>query len=104
MHERVHLRIRGRVQGVGYRAWTEGQARQHGVTGWVRNLPDGSVQALFEGPRQTLQAMIKRCHQGPRLAVVHRIDERWEAAGGAVGFDIRDTPLTLDQVSDAENP
>jgi acylphosphatase len=57
--------IRGRVQGVGYRAWVEHEARRFGLRGWVRNRCDGSVEAVFEGADDVVAAMIASCRQGP---------------------------------------
>lgn len=68
------LRIQGRVQGVGYRAWTVGAARQLGLDGWVRNRHDGSVEALAVGPPETIQLFIDQCRKGPPLAAVDSID------------------------------
>ena len=68
--------IRGRVQGVGYRAWTEATADERGVEGWVRNCRDGSVEALFAGPEEIVLTMIELCRQGPPGARVHAIDQR----------------------------
>jgi acylphosphatase len=71
-----HLVISGLVQGVGYRAWTERMALTDGLEGWVRNRRDGSVEAVFAGPADTVAAAIAACRQGPRNAQVERIDER----------------------------
>ena len=71
--------IRGRVQGVGYRAWTEYMALDLGLEGWVRNRRDGTVEALFAGPQQDVEAMLEACRQGPPGARVAAIDQR-EAA------------------------
>jgi acylphosphatase len=71
-----HVVIRGRVQRVGYRAWTEYTAQDHGLAGWVRNRHDGTVEALFDGPDQTVAEMIEACRQGPPGARVDAIDER----------------------------
>jgi acylphosphatase len=68
--------IRGRVQGVGYRAWTEVTALEHGLEGWVRNRRDGTVEALFMGSEQTVAAMIKACRNGPTGSRVNSIDQR----------------------------
>src|SRR5262245_30661614 len=70
-----HVGIRGRVQGVGYRAWTEYTARDHGLEGWVRNRRDGSVEAVFAGSSEVVEAMIAACRRGPRGAQVDGIDE-----------------------------
>jgi len=61
----VQVRIAGRVQGVGYRYWTVEQARARHLSGWVRNRRDGSVEALFAGPVEVVEAMIAACHEGP---------------------------------------
>lgn len=71
----VRVSIRGRVQGVGYRAWTEFTARAHGLTGWVRNRRDGSVEAVFAGAADDVRAMIAACRQGPPGARVDAIEE-----------------------------
>lgn len=68
------LRITGKVQGVGYRAWTAHRARKLGLVGWVRNLTDGSVEAVIQGPRETLAEMIAACHAGPPLARVTEVE------------------------------
>jgi acylphosphatase len=67
--------IRGRVQGVGYRAWVEHRARTHDLEGWVRNLNDGSVEALFAGPTDVVAAMVERCRRGPSSARVNAVTE-----------------------------
>lgn len=66
----VLVRIEGRVQGVWFRAWTEKTATGHGLSGWVRNRPDGSVQALFSGPTDAVDRMLADCRDGPPLASV----------------------------------
>jgi acylphosphatase len=68
--------IRGRVQGVGYRAWTEITAIERGIEGWVRNRRDGSVEALFIGPEDEVAAMIEDCRSGPPGAHVDLVDHR----------------------------
>lgn len=68
--------IRGRVQGVGYRAWTEIAALERGIEGWVRNRRDGSVEALFIGPKDEVAAMIEDCRSGPHGARVVGVDHR----------------------------
>ena len=67
--------IRGRVQGVGYRAWVEHQARVSRLGGWVRNRRDGSVEALFAGPEDVVAAMIAACHRGPPSARVETVTD-----------------------------
>ena len=70
----VHALIRGRVQGVAYRAWCVRQAERHGLTGWVRNLADGRVEALANGDKASLEAWSEILWQGPALARVDQID------------------------------
>jgi acylphosphatase len=71
-----HVLIHGRVQGVGYRAWTEDMARQLGLQGWVRNRRDDTVEAVFAGPGAAVTKMIEACRQGPYGAHVTGIDQR----------------------------
>ena len=71
-----HVVIRGRVQGVGYRAWMEVTALEHGLQGWVRNRRDGSVEAMFSGMEGDVSAMIAECRRGPPGARVEAIDQR----------------------------
>ena len=71
-----HVVVRGRVQGVGFRAWAEYTALERGLQGWVRNRRDGSVEALFVGPADIVAAMIAACKQGPPGARVEAIDQR----------------------------
>ena len=71
-----HVLIRGRVQGVGYRAWTEVTALERGLEGWVRNRRDGSVEALFAGPTAVVAEMIEVCRRGPFSAHVDALDQR----------------------------
>lgn len=78
MKTRAHLIISGRVQGVFYRAFTEDIARSLGLLGWVRNLPDGRVEAVFEGERASIQKAVTSCHEGPPAARVDDIDLTWE--------------------------
>ncbi|MGH6769179.1 MAG: acylphosphatase [Xanthobacteraceae bacterium] len=66
--------IRGRVQAVGYRAWTEDTALINGVDGWVRNRVDGTVEAVFMGPRTKVEAMIDACRRGPPSARVEKLE------------------------------
>ena len=70
----VQARISGRVQGVWYRAWTEKQAIARHLRGWVRNLSDGSVEAVFAGERAQVEAMLDACRQGPTEARVLNIE------------------------------
>ena len=68
--------IRGRVQGVGFRAWTEIMAVRRGVEGWVRNRRDGSVEAVFSGSEEAVLAMIELCRDGPPGAHIDALDQR----------------------------
>jgi len=72
--KRVMVTIQGRVQGVGFRASCQRQAAWLGITGWVRNRWDGAVEALFEGPPEDVEAMLRWCEHGPPAAVVTRVD------------------------------
>lgn len=69
----VHVSIAGRVQGVGYRAWTEREAIRRGLSGWVRNRADGSVEAVFAGAEEAVADMLEACRQGPRSALVEEV-------------------------------
>lgn len=71
----THVSIRGRVQGVGYRAWTADEARRRGLEGWVRNRRDGSVEAVFAGAGTIVVEMLLACRRGPTLARVDAVDE-----------------------------
>lgn len=71
-----HVVIQGRVQGVGFRAWTEYTALEHGLEGWVRNRRDGAVEAVFAGPDEAVRAMLAACNEGPPGSRVKRIDQR----------------------------
>lgn len=87
---RAHVVIRGRVQGVWFRGTTCQEARRLGVVGWVRTRPDGSVEAVFEGPRSEVQKIVVWCHRGPRMAQVDSVDLEWEEATGEFsGFSAR---------------
>ena len=70
----VAARISGRVQGVWFRGWVREEARRLGLTGWVRNEPDGSVAALFVGPGTAVAAMLALCREGPPHARVHAVE------------------------------
>lgn len=86
----VEVRITGRVQGVCFRAWTQEEAERLGVSGWVRNEPDGSVKALFVGARERVESMIDRCREGPAAARVSDVDsERVRPAPSVTGFEVK---------------
>ena len=75
---RAHVVVEGVVQGVYFRGYTREQALAAGVTGWVRNLLDGRVEAVFEGERQAVEKVIRWCHQGPPAARVTGVTVTWE--------------------------
>lgn len=89
MRRAVDVTVRGRVQGVSFRAYAEEQARRLGVAGWIRNEPDGSVAGHFEGEPDAVEAMVAWCRTGPRLARVDAVDVRESVEEGATGFGIR---------------
>lgn len=83
------MRVYGRVQGVYFRQETAEQARARGVSGWVRNNPDGSVEAVFEGDRRMVEEMVEWCRRGPAAAKVERLEvEGEEPAGEPAGFAV----------------
>ena len=86
---RVRAIISGRVQGVFFRMETKRAADRFGVSGWVRNLRDGTVEALFEGERERIDAILDWCRQGPPHAHVENLDLEWDEYGGECqGFEI----------------
>ena len=87
--ERVE--IRGRVQGVWYRGWTVDQAMARGLRGWVRNRRDGSVEALFIGPKSKVDEMIEACREGPPAARVDSVQRFAARDTGDVGFTQKPT-------------
>ena len=87
----VRVRIEGRVQGVGFRYWTERVAAELGLAGWVRNTRDGSVEALFAGPADDVAQMLGRCRDGPRSAHVTAVTVVEEAADAPLGFTVLPT-------------
>jgi acylphosphatase len=87
---RADIRIHGRVQGVAYRASAARRGRELGLSGYVRNLADGSVEVVAEGEDTALAALVAWCHEGPPLARVERVDvTHGEARGDSRGFVIR---------------
>ena len=78
--------ITGRVQGVGYRAWVDHQARNHNLEGWVRNRRDGSVEALFAGPAEIVSEMVASCRRGPSSA---RVDSVQDEGGSPDALNLR---------------
>lgn len=82
---RVHLLVSGIVQGVSFRFYTVEEARRLGVAGWVRNLPDGRVEAEAEGDRRALDALVAFCRRGPPSAQVDDVEATWSAFRGDLG-------------------
>ncbi len=90
MKARAHVFITGRVTGVFFRYYTQQLARKLGVNGWVRNLRDGRVEAVFEGGREEVEKMVKFCHDGPPGARVTDVEVKWEEYKSEFsGFEIR---------------
>jgi len=90
---RAHVWIAGRVQGVAFRAYTIDEASVRGIAGWVGNIPDGRVEAVFEGERAVVEAIIAWCRKGPPAARVTSVEVTWEKPTGEVGFGIRHSAL-----------
>ena len=87
----MSVRIRGRVQGVWYRGWTEDEAMRRGLRGWVRNRRDGSVEALFAGPAALVNDMIEACRRGPPAARVETVEQSPVPEFEGSGFETRAT-------------
>ena len=86
--ERRRVVVHGFVQGVGFRYAVERAAASRGVSGWVRNRPDGAVEAVFEGEGEDVDALVELCRQGPRGADVERVDVAAESPEGLSGFRV----------------
>lgn len=89
---RLHVFVSGRVQGVFFRDSTQKRALELGLAGWVRNLGDGRVEAVFEGPREAVETMARWCHRGPPTARVEDVEASAGDDEGLTGFEIRSTP------------
>ncbi len=88
--KRLDAIVRGRVQGVYFRQGTVAQARALGLTGWVANRPNGSVQVIAEGEEERLRRLLEWLHVGPPMAYVDGVDVYWDEAGGEFsGFTVR---------------
>jgi len=85
---RAHVLVSGRVQGVGYRASTGDTAILLKLNGWVKNLRDGRVEAVFEGTDDQVEEMIRWCHKGPPTAVVREVQVEYEPPEGLRGFQV----------------
>jgi acylphosphatase len=86
---RAHVFVSGTVQGVYFRATTRDTAREHGVDGWVRNLDDGRVEAVFEGAEEDVEALVAFCHEGSSAARVEDVEVSHEEPQGEDGFRVR---------------
>jgi acylphosphatase len=83
--------VKGQVQGVFFRDSTRREAARRGVVGWVRNRPDGAVEAVFEGPSEAVEAMVSFCSRGPRGAYVDDVEVSSEPVEGLIGFEVLPT-------------
>ena len=89
MNSRAHIFIQGKVQGVFYRSWTRSTAESLELTGWVKNLEDGRVEAIFEGEKGKVEEMVAKCKKGSKVSEVTHIDVNWEdAIGDFVDFKV----------------
>lgn len=90
--QRLHVTIKGRVQGVGFRYFVAENAQRLGLCGWVRNRWDGSVEVLAEGPRADLEKLLSALRRGPTSSYVNEANPQWEFASGEfTGFHVRTT-------------
>jgi acylphosphatase len=88
--QRARVRVSGQVQGVFFRDSTRRKAEELGLAGWVKNVPDGQVEALFEGPSRKVREMVRWCEEGPQRASVENVDTNFESASGDLeGFQVR---------------
>jgi acylphosphatase len=85
---RAHVWVSGRVQGVYFRAYAQDEAAFRKVAGWIRNAPDGRVEAVFEGSPASVEAMIRWCHCGSPASAVTGLEVAWEAVRGESGFRV----------------
>ena len=82
MDKRVHVFIYGDVINVGFRSWTLKNATELGLMGWVKNLSGDTVEAIFEGDKENVEEMVKRCDKGPERSMVDDVEVKWEEATG----------------------
>ena len=87
--KRARVVVSGSVQGVFFRTQTRDRARSLGVAGWIRNVPDGTVEAAFEGDDERVDSMVEWCRRGPSGATVEHVEVEWAEPQGEVGFAIR---------------
>ena len=85
----VHVIVEGRVQGVGFRAFVEREAKARGLSGFVRNRGDGAVEAVFSGDDVQVRSMVEACHKGPLLAAVRTVKTTQHAAYDGTRFEVR---------------
>ena len=85
---RAHVHVSGTVQGVFFRATTRETDEKHGVDGWVKNLPDGRVEAVFEGSEPDIEAMVEFCHEGSPAARIEDVEVAYEEPRGLDSFEI----------------
>ncbi len=86
---RAHVFVSGHVQGVYFRATTRDRATAVGVDGWVRNLDDGRVEAVFEGKQTAVDELVSFCHEGSPAATVEDVTVEYESPEGLAGFEVR---------------
>jgi acylphosphatase len=86
---RTHVWVSGHVQGVYFRAYAEDEAAYRQIADWIRNAPDGRIEAVFEGSRTSVEAMIQWCPRGSPAARVTGVEVTWEALRGEQGFRVR---------------
>lgn len=83
--KQAHVVISGSVQGIGYRFFIKSWAKTYGVTGWVKNLPEEKVEAVFQGNEEDIENLITKCRKGPFLAEVKDVGVNWEEIGDEFG-------------------
>jgi acylphosphatase len=86
--KRAHVIVRGQVQGVFFRAEARDRAASLDLVGWIRNNPDGTVEAVFEGEDERVESIVEWCRGGPALAQVEDVDVSWEQPQGESGFAV----------------
>ena len=89
MTTRAHVYVTGKVQGVYFRATTRDEAQKRDLNGWVRNLDDGRVEAVFEGPQEAVEELIEFCHEGSSAAAVDDVEVSYEEPQGEDPFSVR---------------
>lgn len=96
---RAHTYISGRVQGVSFRYYTYHEALKHGLHGWVRNLMDGRVEAVFEGEKEAIEKVLEWSQSGPPAAKVENVEVKWEEPSDSLtGFKVRATASRGDAI------